>query len=297
MMNLFEEIKMNTCDDAEINFKAIIPYIKLKIEDCIKPSQYKPNLKNLLLSKVRDEKWAIAQFDSILDYINLLNEEHISNIITGDKSSYAYRYLSFLTRDFIYQVKRLNYFLYSNKLPSLADPTKDLILGWIRMGSHVDPSDVFDKAYTNITSPFIASHTDYTYHSKATPFYIRHAIELKIKSEMLGIERVKNTEKNSPEFILLNRYIEFLKNHGNDFFDLPVPIISIQTVNKWSNNFIHTGIIEHIWEIHSAALAVKDLFEDSNFRKSNFSEADLKISLEKFFKNTDFTFIKTNAQV
>ena len=110
---------------------------------------------------------------------------------------------------------------------------------------------------------------------------------------MLGIERVKNTEKNSPEFILLNRYIEFLKNHGNDFFDLPVPIISIQTVNKWSNNVIHTGIIEHIWEIHSAALTVKPLFEGGNLRKSNFSESDLKTRLEAYFKNTDFTFIKS----
>ena len=257
----------------------------------IKESKHKPDLNNLLLSEVHDEKWVIAQFDSILEYINLLNEDHISNVINAKRSTYEFRYLSFLTRDFIYQVKELNEFLYLNRLPHIADPTIDHIFGWVRLDSHVTPSDVFNKAYTNISSPFIPSHTDYTYHSKATPFYIRHAIELKIKNQMLGIEWVKNTEKNKPEIILLNRYIGFLQKHGNDFFDFPVPINSIETVNKWSNNFIHTGQIEHIWEVYSAASAVKPLFEGGNFRKSNFSESDLKIRLESFFKNTEFTFI------
>ena len=102
-----------------------------------------------------------------------------------------------------------------------------------------------------------------------------------------------NTETNNPEIILLNRYVGFLKKHGNDFFNLPLPINSIETVNKWSNNFIHTGQIEHIWEIYSAVLTVKPLFEGGNFRKSNFSESDLKTRLEAYFKNTDFTFIKS----
>lgn len=42
----------------------------------------------------------------------------------------------------------------------------------------------------------------------------------------------KEYRKNKPEIILLNRYIGFLQKHGNDFFDFPVPINSIETVNK-----------------------------------------------------------------
>ena len=284
---------MITCGDAEINIKKIIPKIKLQIDDLMKGSKHKANLKNLLIPESFDEKWVSAQCNSILEYIKLFNEAHISNIINGDKSTYAYRHLGHLTRGFIYQVIQFNSFLYFQKLPIIADPRKDEIFGGIQMDTCVSPMDVFNKAYSNTVAPFFPHYTDHTYLPNATPFYIRHAIELKIKNQMLGIGRVMNTETNNPEIILLNRYVGFLKKHGNDFFNLPLPINSIETVNKWSNNFIHTGQIEHIWEIYSAVLTVKPVFEGGNFRKSNFSESDLKTRLEAYFKNTDFTFIKS----
>ena len=36
----------------------------------------------------------------------------------------------------------------------------------------------------------------YEYEAKVTPFFIRHAIELKVKCEMLGIDRVIRIKKD-----------------------------------------------------------------------------------------------------
>ncbi|HCD3132070.1 TPA: hypothetical protein NBM72_003737, partial [Acinetobacter baumannii] len=142
---------------------------------------------------------------------------------------------------------------------------KDKILTDIFMDRYAKSAGAFITSKLKTYYPGAPSPLMYEYEANVTPFFIRHAIELKVKCEMLGIDKVIRIKKDGTPvqaIINISKYINFLNFEGKKFFDLPpeVNIDEVQIVNQWSNNFIHEGEHEYVWQVKSAISAIEPLF-------------------------------------
>lgn len=292
-------LKLLISSDSSINLKEVIPYIKGKVEEYIKT--HKPDsvlvLKNLLTPSSYGVSWAIAQSHSILHYIEHLNSDNFHKIVSGDI------YLTNITQKFIIDFKNFNTFLRELRLPPIYDPSKDKILTDIFMDRYAKSAGAFITSKLKTYYPGAPSPLMYEYEANVTPFFIRHAIELKVKCEMLGIDKVIRIKKDGTPvqaIINISKYINFLNFEGKKFFDLPpeVNIDEVQIVNQWSNNFIHEGEHEYVWQVKSAISAIEPLFiidykgvlaiHGHTFRSEHYTPASLKKSLEEKFMNLKF---------
>ena len=300
-----DKLKLLSGSDSSINFMLVVPYIKGKVEEYIQKNEPESILvlNDLLNQSSYSKSWAIAQSHSILHYIDHLNSDTFHEVVSGDS------YLTNITQTFIYDFKDFNTFLRELHLPAIYDPNKDEILNAITMDRYAKSAGAFVTSKLKTYYPGAPSPLMYEYEAKVTPFFIRHAIELKVKCEMLGIYRVIRIKKDGtlvPAIVGISQYINFLKNEGQIFFDLPpeVNIDEIQIVNQWSNNFIHTGEHEYVWQVKSAISAIEPLFNavfkdqlsihGHTFRSSLFTPASLKNSLEKKFVDLKFYISSSN---
>lgn len=294
-----DALKILTGTDSSINLKVVVPYIKGKVEEYIQT--HEPDsvlvLNDLLNQNSYSKSWAIAQSHSILHYIDHINSDTFQKVVSGD------HYLTNVTQTFIFDFKDFNTFLRELQFPAIYDPSKDEILTDIFMGRHAKSAGAFVTSKLKTYYPGAPSPLMYEYEAKVTPFFIRHAIELKVKCEMLGIDKVIRIKKDGtrvPAIIGISQYIDFLKGEGQNLFDLPldVNIDEVQIVNQWSNNFIHTGEHEYVWQVKSAISAIEPLFtidykgirsiHGHTFRSSLFTPIRLTNSLETKFGDLKF---------
>lgn len=294
-----DALKILTGTDSNINLKVVVPYIKGKVEEYIQT--HEPDsvlvLNDLLNQNSYSKSWAIAQSHSILHYIDHINSDTFQKVVSGD------HYLTNITQTFIFDFKDFNTFLRELQLPAIYDPSKDEILTDIFMDRHAKSAGAFVTSKLKTYYPGAQSSLMYEYEAKVTPFFIRHAIELKVKCEMLGIDKVIRIKKDGtrvPAIIGISQYIDFLRGEGQNLFDLPleVNIDEVQIVNQWSNNFIHTGEHEYVWQVKSAISAIEPLFTTDykgirsihghTFRSSLFTPINLTNSLETKFGDLKF---------
>lgn len=294
-----DALKVLLGTDSSINLKVVVPYIKSKVEEYIQT--HAPDsvlvLNDLLNQSSYSKSWAIAQSHSILQYIDHINSDVFQNVVSGE------HYLTNITQTFIFDFKEFNTFLRDLQLAAIYDPNKDEILTDIFMDRHAKSAGAFVTSKLKTYYPGAQSHLMYEYEAKVTPFFIRHAIELKVKCEMLGIDRVIRIKKDgtsAPANIGISQYIDFLKDESQNLFDLPseVNIDAVQIVNQWSNNFIHTGEHEYVWQVKSAIAAIEPLFNvdykgirsihGHTFRSSTFTPTNLTTSLTTKFGNLKF---------
>lgn len=294
-----DALKILTGTSSNINLNVVVPYIKIKVEEYIQTHAPGSTLvvNDLLNQSSYNISWAIAQSHSILHYIDLLNSEKFHKVVSGDN------YLINITETFIFDFKDFNTFLRELRLPAIYNPDIDKILTDIFMDRHAKSAGAFVTAKLKTYYPGAPSPLMYEYEAKVTPFFIRHAIELKVKCEMLGINKAIRIKKDGtlvPVSIGISQYIDFLKNEGQSLFNFPanVNIDELQIVNQWSNNFIHTGEHEYVWQVKSAISTIEPLFTtDYNgqrllhghtFRSSNFTISNLTNDLKAKFP--DFKF-------
>lgn len=300
-VDISRELQIILKDDLETNLDEVIPYIKEKTENYIHNCNDGLNIEDLLDRKLFNKAYVVAQCRSVLDYIVFLYSDELRKINQDE------RLLMDLTRTFIFDFEWFNSFLMKMKLniPAIYDPQKEKILTDIRMDRHVESQKAFVAAKCSMFNSRVSSPFAYEYNKGITPFVIRHAIELKIKYEMLGIDHVicKNSEGMLVQAnIGISQYIDFLKNEGSNFFEFPpdVNIDNLQIVNRWSNNYIHTGLHQYVWQIRSALLAIEPLFRIEygsetrvfgfHFRVKDFNAEKLKAELERKFSNKKRNF-------
>lgn len=295
-----EMLKLITASDAKINLEYTIPYIESKVNSFL--DQHGGNqsvlvLADLLTKENYDQDWVIAQCHSILSYIKLFSEKHFNDAVYGHK-------LVQITQEFIFEFKAFNGFLLDVQLLPIYDPEKDPLLGQIHNKNYVHSEQAFVTAKMQSFYAGLSSYGTEEYKNKVVPFMIRHALELKIKSEMLGIsyavtQRTDGTYK--PKQILISDCIDCLGNEAADLFELPssIQINDLKIINKWSNNFIHTGLNEYSWQVKTAIDVIEPLFsikekgavnfEGFKFRSATFDMDNLKTALQtKFGERTLF---------
>lgn len=287
--------------DAKINLEKIIPYIKSKVEAYLATQGVTAEgelvLSDLLTKELYDQDWVIAQCHSILSYIDLFSADHFVKVVHGNK-------LIEMTRNFIFEFKDFNGFLTDVGLSTIYDARTDELLGSIESKNHVNSEEAFVTAKMQAFYAGCPSSGTIEYKEKSVPFMIRHALELKIKSEMLGISHAVTQKADGsfkPKQIMISDCIDFLGDQGAPFFNLPagIQIDDLKTINKWSNSFIHTGLHEYVWQVKTAIDVIEPLFsmqengvinlDGFKFRSDQFSIDNLNTALRtKFGQNTHF---------
>lgn len=305
--DLKHDLSLLTGDNLDINIKIIIPYIKKKVIKYLAPHGALGNfhIQKLIDPENFDDCWVLSHCRSILMYINFIDSAIFKNIVSEERQAYKR-----ITEKFITEFKKFNTMLRMMKLTALYDPNKDKILTDVFMRRSAQSMEAFTTTILNTNYPYmdICSPLKESYQKNIDPFIIRHSIELKIKSEMLGIAYAFINKGNlkKPAIINISQYISFLKKYQYEFFELPssIDIDDISAVNRWSNNYVHTGQYEYIWVVKSVLTTLKPLFssQDENgaistvgytYRSKNFKIEELQAALSDFFgKKYQFIFYK-----
>ncbi|OUY08738.1 hypothetical protein [Acinetobacter populi] len=300
-----ESLKLITASDAKVNLETLIPYIKSKVEDYLAAhaaSESTLVLSDLLTKEDYDQNWVIAQCHSILSYIDLFYADHFLNVVKE-------RDLAEVTKEFIFTFKAFNGDLKRLNLNVIYDARTDEMLGEIFDSNYVSAQNAFVTAKMQALYAGCPSAGTAEYLAKLVPFMIRQALELKIKSEMLGIAYAvtKNTDNSfKSKQIMISECIDFLGDQGATFFNLPVEIKveDLKIINKWSNNFIHTGLHEYSWLVKTAIDVIEPLFsikengeistDGFKFRSEQFNFDSLHSALQsKFGQNVHFAIYQS----
>lgn len=93
-------------------------------------------------------------------------------------------------------------------------------------------------------------------------FLIRQAIETRFKNA-LGIYLVRNATTHESIGINSTVYIDFIYSK-KEYINVPVEKLYINTIKKWTNNYIHTGLMPEIYKIWYAIKVIEPLFTGVN---------------------------------
>ena len=293
-------LALTLASDAKINLEILIPYIKSKVEVYLHTQGATGAtlvLSDLLTKEEYDRDWVIAQCHSILSYIDLFYADDFLSVVRDLN-------LIEVTKNFIFEFKDFNGFLTDVGLLEIYNAKTDKLLGRIENKNYVNAQEAFVTAKMQAFYANRPSYCTAQYQEKLVPFIIRHALELKVKTEMLGIARAVTKKSDGifkPKQIMIGECIDFLGDQGAPFFNLPagIQIDDLKTINKWSNSFIHTGFHEYVWQVKTAIDVIEPLFsikengvmniEGFKFRSDQFKIDDLKTALQtKFGQNTFF---------
>lgn len=89
-------------------------------------------------------------------------------------------------------------------------------------------------------------------------FLIRQAIEIRLKNA-LGISHVKDEGGNIKKIFPII-FLDFLKSSAL-VYEFPVKYSIISKIHKWTQNYIHGGFMNYVWEIEWAQHMLKPLFK------------------------------------
>lgn len=229
---------------------------------------YKPDI---------DDNWKKAQCQSI--------NNQIEKMLTG-----KIKFLSAdVTREFLYDISSFNQKTQSFECENNFESTNFLT-----------SMDFFLNAkfsYTDKYNPVPLNGRHFTFAN--TPALIRQAIEIKVKN-MIGIHSIVG-KNNKPTIISISDLLDFL-----DFLEkyeklhLPTPIGTLKSINNWTNQFIHTGIMQYSWQSLEAIDLIEPMFaiEDSkgiyhegfNYLNDGYSKDQLKEDLDAYFCNRKVKF-------
>lgn len=266
-----KELKKLKLEDNEHNLEALTA-IKNKIINA--DANWSDNIAltkhaNYLYQGLIDDNWRRAQCRSIVNQITKM-------------TSGATRFLSWeVTREFIYDI-------------SLFDQTTGMI-GWeTKIGSrnYFSSMDFFLNAkfaYTKEYQPAPLNGRRFLF--ATTPTLIRQAIETKFRN-MIGIKSVINKRTAKPAAVGISDILSFFKKNPK-YIRLPIDIEILLSINRWSNGFVHTGIVPYSWQSLEAIDLIEPLFacknekmihlEGFNYLNSKHSKEELKHDLERFF--------------
>jgi len=122
-------------------------------------------------------------------------------------------------------------------------------------------------------------YTDNT-HSSASVFLIRQAIETKILNS-LGIYNIVDYN-NEPAKFKFEKLVEFITKNKN--IEFPIQKSLLLKIAKWTNVYIHRGIMQYHWQIIIVHEVLKPLFSmgEGKTMKHLFGAVKLK---KEYFEN------------
>ncbi|WP_227430486.1 hypothetical protein [Psychrobacter sp. I-STPA6b] len=239
-------------------------------------NNYNNNAKAIDIFKLDiSNDWVVAHCLCILDFIKVLEQSNPTEKVQ-------------LESEFIREFQDFNISLSKiNGIDPIYTPSQST-----ETVSHISSIQALNSAEKILKHPKYETYLSLEYQKEIVPFMIRQAIEIKIIQEMLGVDYSYKNNNTQRELLLINlsKYIDFIEQDNNHLFQLPSTdlIRNIDYVNKWTNNFIHTGIRSFSWIKNTAIDIIQPLFQESalynNFRSNNFIQ-DRDNKLKNYFRN------------
>ena len=309
MSDIDKQLEIILANNPKVNLEVTIPKIKKLTEKYLfeKNIIIRSSTLEVLNSNKVNQEWVIEQCLCILEFIEQLDLNLLKKINAVDSVSF--------TQNFIYGFQAFNQYLTEisehpllpNKVDPIYNPFEANTLPNTTKENYITAMQAFTTAKMNSFYAGIDSYRTPEYKREITPFMIRQAIEVKVVAEMLGIHDAYSTKclkSYKRKVIPITKYIEFIRDKAGDLFDLPasVTIDNILAVNKWTNQFIHSGVNAFSWQVVKAISTIEPMFaikEDGrtnlsgfNYRSNSFSFDEIEIRLSVIHKNTKFIFIK-----
>ncbi len=280
-----DELQKILYRDIDNNLELLIQF-KVKLEERLSANKLADcEFVKYLYSEDIDEKWLLAQCQSICNQIEKISNEsslfntHYNKILTdNDKLR--------LSQELIYDISYL-------------DEITGYKLNWeqriTRPNNLVSNQFFLYAKFAYFTKKYIPELTNRHFEFSSMPMLIRQAIELKIK-EMIYLKRVAG--KNGKfRMIGISAILDFFINKKNLIVS-PVDLELLSFINKWTNAFVHTAIIPFCWQSLEAVDIIEPLFaiekdgvikmHGFNYLSKNISLSALKLDLDKHF-DADFT--------
>lgn len=159
--------------------------------------------------------------------------------------------------------------------------------------SHLESGQFFLHAkFAYFSQKFITPTTNRNFLFSSMPTLIRQAIEIKIKN-MIGLEGVKS-KKGGFKMVAISNILEFF-NESPIFLELPISITTLSAINRWTNTFVHSGVVPFCWQSLEAIDLIEPLFSIKNegtgeINISGFSYFSKKMTLQKIKEALDAHF-------
>ena len=133
--------------------------------------------------------------------------------------------------------------------------------------------------------------------SSASVFLIRQAIETKILNS-LGIYSIVDSN-NEPVKFKLEKLVEFITN--TEEIDFPIQKSLLLKITKWTNLYVHRGVLLYHWQIIIAHEVLQPLFSMGEGKTMMHLHGAVKIKKEYFEKDLYSDILKylnlTNCKI
>lgn len=123
-------------------------------------------------------------------------------------------------------------------------------------------------------------YTDNTF-SSASVFLIRQSIETKVLNS-LGIYNIIDKNKQIAKF-KLEKLVEFITKNKN--IEFPIDKSLLQKITKWTNIYIHRGVMQYHWQIILVHEVLQPLFSMGEGKTMKHLYGAVKIDKE-YFENS-----------
>ncbi|MCD0472573.1 hypothetical protein [Flavobacterium sp. JAS] len=156
-----------------------------------------------------------------------------------------------------------------------------------RMGSAIGSSsrDIFENGTIILhIKHFGTNSIHYRDFFSYTVFTIRLMIEVAGK-KIMGFNSITDDKGERLKKIKTQIAWEFIKNDqlNNKRIQLPMEIDTILEIEKWTNQFVHTGYIQPIFLVENALVFLDKLIIPKSTKISNYN--DLKLEFENYVKS------------
>ncbi|WP_157214332.1 hypothetical protein [Pseudomonas sp. GM18] len=223
-----------------------------------------------LFKSNQDENWVIAQCQSIEHQLKRLIHD---NAYTLEPEK--------ISRELITDISIFN--------------QHHKVFSWdvgIHAQNYLTSMEAFLNAKFSYANYVPASTSGRTFKVISTPAQIRFAIEFKIKNMLRILDHTYSDGSSS--IIQISELLNFCEKNSH-LFTFPISITALKELNKWSNNFIHSGVFSYYWQSLQAIEIIEPMFsikdsksihlEGFNYLAPGIESPALKEELEKHFNH------------
>lgn len=246
MEDIQKMIDVLNLNDIEYNIKTLVD-MSTRIKESIHPLNKNDHFVEDLYKDTIDDDWLKAQCISAINQINKLTDQestfhkYYDSILTSKDQK-------LLTQELILDLCYLD----------IISKYKINFATKIDRANYLTSNSFFLHAkFALFTNKLIPSTTNRDFSIASMPTLIRQSIELKIKN-MIGFDKVTKDDGGYKQ-VTISSILNFFKENP-ELLDLPLPIEYLIAINRWTNNFVHSGIASFSWQSLEAVDIIECLF-------------------------------------